>query len=287
MFVIAGITGNTGAAAAEALLAAGKQIRAIVRDKARAKAWADKGVEIVVGDIADAKSLKAAFKGAEGAYMLSPPDAASADPIGKTKAVALAVREAALATSLPRLAFLSSEASHLDRGTGPIRGTHEAEKILKGAAPLTTFLRASYFQENWQSVFGLAAAQGIMPTMLSDLDAKRSMIATRDIGREAAKLLMEAAPPEIVELSSAESYSANDAARAMSKVLGKTVMPVQPPRDQWEGILTGAGLGSPFAGLIAEMNDGINSGHVRFSGQGQSRKGSQTLAETMAGWPKS
>lgn len=284
MFVVAGITGNTGAAAAEALLAQGHKLRAIVRDISKAKAWTDKGVELVVADMTDAKTLTAAFKGTEGAYMLSPPDYASADPIGHMQSVAKAVREASLAASLPRLVFLSSEGAHLDHGTGPIRGLHLAEGILADAAPTVTFLRASYFQENWQSVFGLAAAQGIMPTMLTNLEARRSMIAAKDIGREAAKLLTETNPPAVVELASAQTFSPRDAADAMSAALGKTVQPVQPPRDQWEGILTGAGLGLPFAKLIAEMNDGINSGHVGFSGQGQARTGKTTLKQTIATW---
>jgi uncharacterized protein YbjT (DUF2867 family) len=284
MFVIAGLTGNTGAAAAEALLAQGHKVRGIVRDKAKAKAWADRGVELVSADMADAKALTKAFEGAEGAYALSPPDYTSADPIARMQAVARAVREAALAASLPRLVFLSSEGAHLESGTGPIRGLHYAEAILADAAPTVTFLRPSYFQENWQSVFGLATAQGIMPTMLTNLDAKRSMVATKDIGREAARLLLEKSPPAIVELASAEPYSPRDAAEAMSAALGKDIQPVQPPRDQWEGILTGAGLGAPFAKLIAEMNDGINSGHVGFSGQGQSRKAPTTLKQTVASW---
>jgi uncharacterized protein YbjT (DUF2867 family) len=284
MFVIAGITGNTGAAAAEALLAAGHKVRGIVRDKGKAKAWADRGVELVVADMYDAAALTAAFKGAEGAYALSPPDYSSADPIGRMQAVADAVREAVKASGIPRLVFLSSEAAHLDKGTGPIRGLHLAEGILAEVAPHTTFLRASYFQENWKSVFGLAAAQGIMPSMLRDLDAKRSMIATRDIGREAAKLLLEKAPPTVVELESAQHFSPKDAAEAMSSVLGKPVVPVQPPREQWEGILTGAGLSVAFAGLIAEMNDGINSGHVVLSGKGEARTGKTTLSETIASW---
>jgi uncharacterized protein YbjT (DUF2867 family) len=284
MFVIAGITGNTGSAAAQALLDHGQKVRAIVRDTSKAKTWADKGVELVQGELTNAKDLTAAFKGADGAYVLSPPDYANPDPIAKMQTVAKAIREAALATSLARLVFLSSEGAHLESGNGPIRGLHLAEGILKGAAPLTTFLRAAYFQENWQSVIGLAEAQGIMPTMLSKLDDKRPMIAAKDIGREAARLLLEKSPPKIVELASEFNYSSEDAAQAMSGVLGKTVTPVQPPRDQWEGILTSAGLGAPFAALIAEMNDGINSGHVHFSGQGQSRKGPTTLKENVAGW---
>lgn len=284
IFVVAGITGNTGAAAAEALLARGHAVRAIVRNPAKAAAWGARGVELVAGEVDDAAVLSSAFSGADGAYMLVPPLMSTDQPFAWFDRVAAAVRDAARAAVLPRLVFLSSEAAHLGSGNGPIKGLHAVERILAGAAPKLTFLRASYFQENWRGVFGLAQAQGIMPTFLADLNAKRSMIAAKDIGRAAADLLLEANPPAIVELASATEYSAADAAAAMSAALGKPVQAVQPPRDQWVGILVAAGLSPAFAELIAEMNDGINSGHVRFEGVGDQRKGPTTLADTVRSW---
>jgi uncharacterized protein YbjT (DUF2867 family) len=284
MFVIAGITGNTGAAAAEALLEKGHKVRALVRDPAKASAFAARGVTIVTGEIADPEVLARAFEGAEGAYLLVPPNMSDNAPLAWYDQVAEAVRSAAIAAKLPRLVFLSSEGAHLSAGNGPIKGLHAAERILKGAAPKLTFLRASYFQENWRSLVPLAQAQGIMPTMLADLDAPHSMIAARDIGRAAAELLLEDNPPAIVELESAGRFSPRDAAAAMSAMLGKPVMPVQPPRDQWEGILIGAGLSPAYAGLLAEMYEGINSGHVGFEGGQTVRKGPTGLAETIGSW---
>jgi uncharacterized protein YbjT (DUF2867 family) len=286
MFVVAGITGQTGAAAAETLLAAGQPVRAIVRDVAKSQAWAARGVELVQGDVGDVAALTRALTGAQGAYLLVPPNPAHPDPTGNQIDVAAAIRQAALAAKLPKLVLLSSEAAHLDRGNGPIKGLHMAEAILALAAPQVTFLRASYFQENWQSGFGLAKAQGILPSFKSNSDAKRSMVATKDIGRVAGELLLDPAPPAVVELSGREPTSAKDVAAAMSEVLGKPIQLVQPPRDQWVGILTGAGLGQPYAELLAELNDGINSGHVQFSGRGVQMRGRISIAETIADWAR-
>jgi uncharacterized protein YbjT (DUF2867 family) len=286
MFVVAGITGHTGAAAANTLLANGKSVRAFVRDPAKAKSWADRGVSIVKADILDAKALAGVLDGAEGAYNLIPPDPANPDPIGYSILAATAIRSAARTVKLPKLVHLSSMAAQHALGTGPIRGAHIAEAILADAAPQVTFLRAASFHENWQPMLGLAAAQGILPTFLKDLDAKYATVATADIGRVAAEQLLEASAPRIVELSGPELASARDAAAAFSAVLGKPVQPVQPPRDQWVGILQGAGLGQGYAELLAEMNDGINSGHVRLEGKVPLTRGRQTLAQTVASWPK-
>jgi uncharacterized protein YbjT (DUF2867 family) len=286
MFVVTGITGQTGSAAALALLRAGQRVRAIVRDKARAALWTARGVELVEADAADTNSLAGAFQGAEGAYMLVPPDLTHPEPLAHYEAVARAIGEAASRVRLPRLVFLSSEGAHLASGTGPIVGAHRAEGILAGVAPRTTFLRPSFFQENWRAVFDLAGREGIMPTMLSDLDATRPMVATADIGRVAAELLMAERPPSLVELGGPVPSSARDAAAAMSAALGRGVVPVQPPREAWVGILTGAGLREPYAHLIVEMYEGINTGHVRFSGEGRQERGRIALAETIGGWTR-
>ncbi len=73
MFLVTGITGNVGGAAARGLLAQGKQVRALVRDPHKATAWADQGVELVQGDWNDAASIAAALQGVEGAYVMMPP----------------------------------------------------------------------------------------------------------------------------------------------------------------------------------------------------------------------
>ncbi|WP_188311946.1 NmrA family NAD(P)-binding protein [Salinarimonas soli] len=284
MFVIAGITGQTGGAAAGALLAAGHRVRAFVRDPSRAAAWAARGVEVVAGDIADAASLERALAGAQGAYLLAPPQPAHPDPVGSYVAVAQAVRTAVQRAGLERLVFLSSEGAHLPAGTGPIRGLHRAEEILAGAAPRLTFLRAAYFQDNWRAVLDLAAAQGILPTMLGSPERKRAMVATADIGRVAADLLTGGGAPAIVELSGPQDYSAEDAAAAMSAALGRPVKAVEPPREAWTGILRDAGVGAAFADLLAEMYDGIAGGQIGFSGEGEARRGATTLGETVAGW---
>jgi uncharacterized protein YbjT (DUF2867 family) len=299
MFVIAGITGQTGAATAQALLDKGHTLRAIVRNPAKASNWTAKGVEIVTGDVDDAAVLSKAFAGAQGAYLLAPPDVTSDQPLAHTASIAQAVRAAALAAKLPRMVFLSSEGAHLEQGTGPIKGLYAAERILAGAAPKLTFLRASYFLENWKDFMGLAAAQGILPSMIADLDSKLSMVTTRDIGQAAADLLLEANPPAIVELRSATSVSVREIAEAMGLALGKPVMPVQPPREQWLGILTGAGLSHAMSEQLAELYDGINAGIVRHEGGNEgghkggheggldTRLGKTPVAETIGNWVRS
>lgn len=284
MYVITGISGNTGSAAAAALLLYGHSVRALVRNAGRAVAWRERGVELIEGDVTDADSLARAFDGADGGYAMIPADPQDPDPVAFYRVAAEAIRQATASSGLSRRVLLSSEAAHLDAGTGPILGAHHAEAILSGAAPETVFLRPSFFQENWQPVFGLAREQGIMPSMMHLFDAARSQVATADIGEEVARLLTEASPPAIVELAGPADASAADAAAAMADALGREVAAVPVPREAWAETLVGAGVGAPYAELLCEMYDGINAGHVRFSGDGEARRGRRTLDETIRDW---
>ena len=45
MFLVMGITGKVGGATAEHLLARGKEVRALVRNREKASSWANQGVE--------------------------------------------------------------------------------------------------------------------------------------------------------------------------------------------------------------------------------------------------
>ncbi|MBN8279325.1 MAG: NmrA family NAD(P)-binding protein, partial [Gammaproteobacteria bacterium] len=54
MILLTGATGKIGAETAKALIARGARLRALVRDPAKAEALKAAGVELAVGDIADA-----------------------------------------------------------------------------------------------------------------------------------------------------------------------------------------------------------------------------------------
>jgi nucleoside-diphosphate-sugar epimerase len=55
MFLVMGITGKVGGATAEHLLAHGKEVRALVRNREKAANWANRGVELVDGDWNDSE----------------------------------------------------------------------------------------------------------------------------------------------------------------------------------------------------------------------------------------
>jgi uncharacterized protein YbjT (DUF2867 family) len=92
MYAITGITGNVGGGVAHHLLAAGRSVRAVVRDIGKGDVWAKRGCEVVRADIADATSLASAFKDAEGVFVLVPPNFDPAPGLPEARATAASLK---------------------------------------------------------------------------------------------------------------------------------------------------------------------------------------------------
>src|SRR5207247_5501276 len=74
MYVVAGVTGQTGRAVAQALLEQGKPVTVIVRTEEKGRAWRSKGAKVAVAALEDAAVLQGVLAGTEGAYLLVPPN---------------------------------------------------------------------------------------------------------------------------------------------------------------------------------------------------------------------
>lgn len=281
MFVIAGVSGHTGAVVADTLLAQGKKVRVIVRDAAKGEAWKKKGAEVAITDLGDVAGLTKALTGASGAYLLSPPNFAAADFLADRAALLTNVVTAVKASGLKNLVFLSSVGAQHAKDTGPIVTAHRAEQALSKLAPSVTFIRAAYFLENWGSVIGLAKAQGILPHY-GPIDFPFSQIGTKDIGAAAAKALLEPADGvKIVELAGVADWSVNDVAAALSTLLGKPVTAVSAPVEDAKKGLLQAGVPEPMAHLYAEMYQAAVKGLVAWEKPASLTRGSTSLVESL------
>src|SRR5689334_1207217 len=103
MFVILGVSGHTGSVAARSLLERKKPVRVVVRDAAKGVEWSARGAEVAIGDVENEASLAKAFSGAEGAYVLLPPDLTAAEPIARGQRIADKIVKAAVEAKLPHL----------------------------------------------------------------------------------------------------------------------------------------------------------------------------------------
>jgi uncharacterized protein YbjT (DUF2867 family) len=280
MMIITGVTGHVGSVAAESLLAQGKKVRAVVRDAKKGDAWKAKGADVAVADLGDAAALARAFVGAEGAFVLLPPNMATDDPVATNQAVADAIFEAATAVKLPHVVLLSSVGAQFVDGTGMIKTVHYAEEKLRGTGASVTAVRAAYFMENHaMALSGLA--QGKFPTFIPP-EIVFPQVATKDIGVQVAKSLVEGGRGfQIIELKGPRDYSIADTASALSTIVGKPLEVQQAPVSAIEPALVGMGFKPKLAALYHEMIAGFASGRVAYDGTGRVVRGATPLEEVL------
>lgn len=281
MYVVAGVTGNTGKIVANTLLDRKQPVRVVVRDRAKAAAFEARGAQVAVADLGDGQALAKAFDGAQGAYVLLPPDPASKDfrklQDERSGAIASALRAAAV----PHVVLLSSIGAHQSSGTGPILGLHVAEERFS-QLPVTksTFLRAGYFTENLAGSLG-ALAQGVLPSFVP-AGLAIDMIATPDIGEVAASLLLEGPRAGVVNLGG-PAVTMNDVAATLSRILGKPIAVAEAPLDAVVPTLTGFGFSENVAGLYREMLEGFGAGRIAWESGHKRLQGKVTLETVLRG----
>jgi uncharacterized protein YbjT (DUF2867 family) len=282
MYVVAGVTGNTGSVVAQSLLDRHKPVTVIARSEEKAQPWKAKGAKISIGSFEQPETIINALKSADGAYLLIPP--ASGVSEQERERVVRSLAQAVEKSGVKHVVFLSSIGAQHASGTGPIVSVHIAETTLTPVANNLTFIRAAFFFENWAPVLSAAQNNGVLPTFLTP-DRKIPMVSTRDIGRVAAEALLD--PPNgrrIIELAGPQDYSPEDIASALSSSLNRGVR-VQPlPISAAVETLKGMGFPEQVARLFQEMYEGINSGHVAYEdGSAEFRRGIVTAEEALRG----
>ena len=284
MYAIAGVSGHTGAVVAEELLRRGRSVRVIIRNAAKGEPWKAKGAEVAVASLDDADALARALSGAEGAYLLLPPDVASTDFIARGREIGQAFASAIRTSGVRHVVMLSSIGAQHDSGTGPIRALHEIEERLRQSGAAITLLRPTYFLENWGASLGPAAAEGVLPSFIP-AGLRFPQIASRDIGAAAADAL-EHAPPtgvRVLELAGPEDYTPADIATAVGSILGKDVHVAEGPLDAVVPAFLSFGISEHMAGLYREMYEGLIKGRVAWDGTGERRRGTTPPREVLAG----
>jgi len=176
--LVTGATGHQSGAAVRHLRADGWHVRALVRDaeKPAARALADAGVELVVGDLTDRASLDAAVAGAYGVHSLQ-------TPVGVDQEFAEAKNLADAARAADVQHFVQSSVIGADRPSVLpwVAGKVQIEAYLHSLGMPLTVLQPVTFMENL-----LNQKDGILQGKMTGFmpaDAVRQWIAADDVGR--------------------------------------------------------------------------------------------------------
>jgi uncharacterized protein YbjT (DUF2867 family) len=267
MFLVTGITGNVGGATAKHLLAHGRQVRALVRNREKAASWENQGVELVDGDWNDAAAIEQALTGVEGAFVMLPAVWAPSPDFREAKGVIANYVEALTKAASPRVVALSSMGANRTSGLGMITALSLLEQGFRDLKSPIAFVRAGGFFENF--LYGLQVAQGgTLPVYYNPTNRKSTMVATNDIGAEVATLLSGPAwtGQRIVELGS--MVSADEVAEQLGEVLNLDVKAFAVPRAGWAEAFQQFGVPKGHTGPAEEMFEAVNAGWMDLGAAG-------------------
>jgi uncharacterized protein YbjT (DUF2867 family) len=231
--------GKVGTEAALLLRQRELPVRVLVRDPDKAKALADAGAEIAVGDLGIPASIDAAMAGVTAVVLVSP-----AVPAQELDVVASAARAGA------RHVVKASSKASADSPIARRRGQAEIEAGLAASGLPHTLLRSNAYMQNVLALapaitatsgFGSAAGKG-----------RAGLVDARDVAAVAAEIAASPAPHEgkTYWLTGPELISNYDVAAVLSRLLGRTITYRELSFDENRDAMIRAGVPAP----IAEMN---------------------------------
>jgi NAD(P)H dehydrogenase (quinone) len=223
-----GANGDTGRAAVRESIALGLDVRAMVHKKdARSEPLEKLGAEVVVGDLLEINTVRAAMEGVDAAYLVWP---VQPGLIHATVNFAQAAKEAGVKTIIN----LSQRSADRESKSDACRDSFIAEQVLNWSGLPVIHLRPTYFLEwllyPWQlpylqkGVLRIPAGKG-----------RHSPIAADDQGRVIAALLKS--PKQhigaTIPLSGPVEMDHEQMAVELSKALGRRITFQNPPIDEY------------------------------------------------------
>jgi uncharacterized protein YbjT (DUF2867 family) len=223
--------------------------------------------------------------GAQGAYLMMPPPVPSSTGVMEACwTVVDSMRRAVDESGLPHFVLLSSVGAQLAEGTGIVKTLNLAERELGSLGRPMTVLRAAYFMENWGQTLPAVVASGVLPSFIGPSDRQVHMVATRDIGELAARMLREPTfSRRVVELAGPVDYSPNEVADTLARLLGRPVRVEEHTPAALIPMLMDMGFSEEVANLLAELNEALNRGRLTFEHPDRVVRGQTTLDEVLGG----
>jgi uncharacterized protein YbjT (DUF2867 family) len=214
-------------------------VRVLVRNPEKAKALADAGAEIAVGDLDAPASIDAAVAGITTVVLVSP----------GVPAQELSVIRSAARAGAGHVIKVTSNAS-ADSPIARRRWQTEIEAGLAASGLACTLLRSNAYMQN---VLALAPAIAKTSGFGSSAGKGRvGMIDARDVAAVAAEIAASPGPPAGTPywLTGPELISYSDVAAALSKLLGRPITYRELSFDEDRDAMIRAGVPEP----VAEMN---------------------------------
>jgi uncharacterized protein YbjT (DUF2867 family) len=253
MILVTGGTGTTGREIIGELKKTGAtNVRALVRDRAKASFISDAGFGLVEGDFDRPETLDAALEGVESALLLSPP---SPQTFEHQRAFIEAAKRAGV-RHVVKFSAIGADAG-APEGFGKWHG--QAEEFLKSSGLAWTILQPNFFMQNLLEQARQIAADGRIYQPVGD--AKMSCIDVRDIGAVAARTLTEEGHEgKTYVLTGPEALSYNEVAAKLSEATGREITYVAITPEQFREGALAAGLPEWLVSALERLNENLVAG---------------------------
>jgi uncharacterized protein YbjT (DUF2867 family) len=248
--LVTGATGNTGSRLVPALRNAGVDVRALVRDEAKAQPLKDAGAEIVVGDLDQPETIDPAVEGVDKIYLLTWNGPTQAQQVQN---VIDSVKRVGGAPHIVRHSMWGSKKSRI------VKQGDQAEEAIKSSGLPWTLLQPTFFMQNTMMAAQTIVSDGMIYWDMQD--GKLAMIDVRDIVDVAVAVLTGSGHEgKSYILTGPEAISLHDVAGTFSKVLGKEVNYVSVPGEAARESMVGMGLPEWIAKGYVELSEGFSEG---------------------------
>ena len=232
--LVPGATGNIGSQLVPKLAAhEGIEVRAMVRDEAKAASLKEAGAELSIGLYEEADSVGAAVEGIDTMVLITAPNP---DAHEQASAVLSAAKDA----GVRKVVRMSAIGASIDGPTDNTRLHGQTDDLVQSSGLAHVILRPHFFMQN---LFGSAesiAGDGNM--YLGMGDGKLGMVDVRDVVDSAEQsVISDDYDGQILTLTGRNSITLHEAANVLSEAMGRTVnyVPVSPDmveqslRDLW------------------------------------------------------
>jgi NAD(P)H dehydrogenase (quinone) len=259
--LVTGATGSTGYAAVQALQGTGNQVRALVhQDGPRADALRSLGAEIVVGDLLDIDSVRAAMRDVKAAYFVFPLHPRLLDA---TAYFAQAAHEAGVGA----IVNLSQRTARRDSKSHSAQNHWIAERVLDWSGVSVTHLRPTLFDEwlTYDFSIGSIVDNGVLAIPFGT--GRFSPIAAHDQGRVIAAILDDPGPHagKTYLLDGPAEMDAAEMAGALSDALGRPIKYYDLPISDFQAAAAaiphlGSYVGQHIGAVMIDLQNGLLAG---------------------------
>ncbi|HEX6225987.1 MAG TPA: NAD(P)H-binding protein [Chryseolinea sp.] len=280
MNIIMGASGQVGSAIVEKLNAKNVPVKAVIRNPEKASALQRfKDVSIEVADAFDLRALKKAFKNGTSVLLLTPDDPNSDDVVGDTKRMLDNYEKAIDGSQIEKIVGLSSMGAQLESNSGSLKMSYLLEHSFASLTVKKVFIRPAYYYSNWMQSLSTIEEEGVLSTFFP-VDLKMPMVSPQDVAKFLADIMTDDKDDTIFELEGPEWYSASDIANVFGQVLGRNVVPLQIPREEWWKSIKDFGFTDDVTKNFIEMTQTVVDGKAKADGVGTVVKKMETPFES-------